>query len=182
MRGMREESGGFTGTEVSLSPGSEGNLAVRLATLGKSKGEGSRAADNLAVLVVLAAVAGAAELVGSLVPGHNASQVSANGINTELLKSLVIIDNKVGGIALKTLDEGAVAGGVGLEPLLDDDVIAEGILGDETCAGKSYECQFSGLPPFDMQKHLTKFFMITQCTHRYIRCCNKLHLMEIQIT
>ncbi len=133
----------FTGTEVSLGPGRENNLAVRLATLGKGKREGGRAADNLAVLVVLAAVAGAAELVGRLVPGHNAAQVSANSVDTELLELLVVVDDEVSGITLQALNEGAVASGVGLKPLLEDNVIAEGILGDEACKPKKIQIWFS---------------------------------------
>ena len=66
-----------------------------------SSGRGS----YLAVLVVLRSVAGAAELVGGLVPGNNASQVSANSVDSKALESLVIVDDEVGSITLSMLSD-----------------------------------------------------------------------------
>ena len=54
----------------------------------------------LAVLVVLRAVAGAAELVRRLVPGHNAAQVRAHSVDAEGLKGAVLLGHQVSGITL----------------------------------------------------------------------------------
>ena len=54
-------------------------------------------------LVVLRAVAWAHELVLGLVPGDDTTQVSAHGVEAVALDGLVLLDDQVGGITLKTL-------------------------------------------------------------------------------
>lgn len=78
-------------------------------------------------------VARAHELVGGLVPGNDATQVSADSVDAKVLHLALVGDDEVGGIALEALDELAVAG-VGLDPLSDDDIVAKGILSQEAAA------------------------------------------------
>jgi len=54
----------------------------------------------LAVLIVLGTVAGAGELVERLAPGYYASQMSAHGVDTEILKGAVFLGDEVCGITL----------------------------------------------------------------------------------
>jgi len=79
--------------------------------------ERSWTADNLTLVVVLRAVARAHEFILSSVPGHNATQMGADGVDAVLLNGAVSGDNEVGGLTLETLGEGAVVGEMGLEPL-----------------------------------------------------------------
>lgn len=79
----------------------------------------SRAAGGLRSRGQNRTVARAHELVGGLVPGHDATQVSAHGVDTEGLHLVVVGDDEVGGITLETLDEGAAAGALGLRDARD---------------------------------------------------------------
>lgn len=54
-------------------------------------------------LVVLGAVAGADELVLGLVPGDDATQVGAHGVEAVVLDALVLLHDQVGGVTLEAL-------------------------------------------------------------------------------
>lgn len=90
------------GAEVGLGPGGEHD-DVRLVDVGvrEGEGEGRGAADHLTLVVVLGAVARALELVLSLVPGHDASEVGAHGVEAVVLDGAVILDDDVGGVTLR---------------------------------------------------------------------------------
>ena len=66
------------GAEVLLGPRGQGQLTILGGGVGKRQGQRGRASHHLAVLIVLRAVAWAAELVGSPVPRHNAPEVRAH--------------------------------------------------------------------------------------------------------
>jgi hypothetical protein len=55
--------------------------------------------------VVLASVARTHELVLGLVPRNDATQVSADGIQTIVLQLVLIIDDQIGSITLQTLHQ-----------------------------------------------------------------------------
>lgn len=57
-------------------------------------------ADDLALVVVLAAVARALELVLSLVPGDDAAQVRAHGVQAVVSQGAVVLHDQVRGVAL----------------------------------------------------------------------------------
>ena len=93
--------GGKAGAEVSLGPGGEGD-DVGVADGEVSEGEGQRGgtADDLALVVVLGAVARALELVLSLVPGDNAAKVGAHSVEAEIGNGAVGLDDDVSGVTL----------------------------------------------------------------------------------
>lgn len=64
------------------------------------EGKGRGAADDLTLRVVLRSVAGALELVLGGVPGNDAAQVRAHGVEAELLDARVR-DDEVGGVTLQ---------------------------------------------------------------------------------
>ena len=68
--------------------------------MGEGQGKRSRTANHLPVGVVLGAVARALELVLSLVPGHDAAEVGAHGVEAVVLDGAVILDDDVGGVTL----------------------------------------------------------------------------------
>merc|ERR1719478_1162014 len=96
--------------------------------------QGSGAADNLALEVVLGAVARAHELVLGLVPGDDAAKVGAHGVHTVVSEGAIVLDHEVGGITLQALGQGAIASLVGREPGSGLHVIAVGVLGSDTSA------------------------------------------------
>ena len=95
--------------EVRLGPSGEHKLVIfRHVSVGQRQGERSRAAHNLAGVVILRTVAGADELVLASVPGHNATQVGANGVEAVVCHTLVIGDDNVGRIAFEALRQDAL--------------------------------------------------------------------------
>ena len=89
------------GAEVGLGPAGEHD-DISLVDVGVREGEGQGrgAADHLTLVVVLGAVARALELVLSLVPGHDAAEVGAHGVEAVILDGAVILDDDVGGVTL----------------------------------------------------------------------------------
>mmetsp|Transcript_35399 Transcript_35399/g.78577 ORF Transcript_35399/g.78577 Transcript_35399/m.78577 type:complete len:297 (+) Transcript_35399:139-1029(+) len=122
--------GGLTGTEVSLGPGAQGhNASLVDVSVCQGQRQGSRAADHLALSVVLGAVAWALELVLSTNPRDDAAQVGAHGVDTEVLNVAILVHHQVGWVTLQALGQRVVTLGVGLQPLGSLDVVAQGILG-----------------------------------------------------
>mmetsp|Transcript_28493 Transcript_28493/g.70224 ORF Transcript_28493/g.70224 Transcript_28493/m.70224 type:complete len:254 (+) Transcript_28493:229-990(+) len=122
--------GGDAGAEVRLGPGGEddGVVGVDLGVR-QSQGQRRRPADHLALVVVLGPVARALELVLRLVPGHDAAEVGAHGVQAVVLDGAVVLHDDVRGVTLEALGQGAVAGQVGLEPRPLLDLVAVGVLG-----------------------------------------------------
>ena len=89
------------GAEVSLGPAGEHD-DISLVDVGVREGEGQGrgAADHLTLVVVLGAVARALELVLGFVPGHDAAEVGAHGVEAVVLDAAVILDDDVGGVTL----------------------------------------------------------------------------------
>mmetsp|Transcript_141555 Transcript_141555/g.452572 ORF Transcript_141555/g.452572 Transcript_141555/m.452572 type:complete len:248 (+) Transcript_141555:370-1113(+) len=101
--------------EVRLGPRRDQDVAVRGGDVREGQRERRRAANHLAILVVLGAVAGAAILVHGLVPGHDAAEVRADGADREVLDAVALCD-EVKGLAFQALHELPVAVPVGLHP------------------------------------------------------------------
>ena len=80
--------------------------------MGQRQGQRRGASHHLAVLIVLGAVAWAAELAGT----HTA-KVRAHGQQSEVL-DVVLSRDQVVGLALQALDQVAVVGFVALDPAL----------------------------------------------------------------
>lgn len=93
------------------------------------QGERRRAANHLALRVVLGTVARALELVFSLVPRHDATEVRAHGVQAEVGQGAIRLDDEVRRITLQALREGVVAREVRLQPSGALDVVAVRILG-----------------------------------------------------
>jgi len=90
--------------------------------------ERRRAADHLTLGVVLRAVARALELVLSLVPGDDATQVRAHRVQTKVSERPILLDDQVSGVTLQALRERVVARQVRLEPRRLLDVVTVRIL------------------------------------------------------
>merc|ERR1719276_377564 len=120
--------------EVGLSPGAERDLALSIVDVGEGEGERSRATDDLALVVVLRAVARAHEFVLGLVPRDDAAEVGADRDEAVVRDGLVLLNDEVSGVALEALDELALADLVGLEPALEGHVVAERVLRDDAAA------------------------------------------------
>ena len=73
-----------SGAITQISPRREHGLAVDVVAVGEREREGRWATDDLALRVVLRAVARAHVLVGSTVPRHNAAQVRAHSVECEI--------------------------------------------------------------------------------------------------
>jgi len=74
----------------------------------ESKGKRSRSTYNSSGGSILGSVTGAHELIVGGRPWHDTSQMSAHSVKSVGLKGLVLLYNKVGGISLESLGEGAV--------------------------------------------------------------------------
>merc|ERR1712187_733534 len=94
----------------------------------KSQRERRRSTDHLPGRIVPRPVARALELLVHRVPWDNASEVSAHCIDPVRFKRVVRRDHKVSRVTLKTLRQRTPRRRVVLDPLLDDDIIPEGIL------------------------------------------------------
>mmetsp|Transcript_26621 Transcript_26621/g.83298 ORF Transcript_26621/g.83298 Transcript_26621/m.83298 type:complete len:330 (-) Transcript_26621:163-1152(-) len=125
---------GLAGAEVGLRPRGEDDLAILVLDVGEGEGERGRAAHDLALLVVLGAVARAHELALGGVPGHDAAEVGAHGGEAVVLERLVVVHDEVGGVTLEALHELASARVVGAQPATLRHVVTEGVLGDRTGA------------------------------------------------
>mmetsp|Transcript_17124 Transcript_17124/g.47216 ORF Transcript_17124/g.47216 Transcript_17124/m.47216 type:complete len:255 (+) Transcript_17124:384-1148(+) len=101
--------------EVRLGPRRDQDVAVRGGDVREGQRERRRAANHLAILVVLGAVAGAAIPVHGLVPGHDAAEVRADGADREVLDALALCD-EVKGLTFQALHELSVAVPVCLHP------------------------------------------------------------------
>lgn len=93
--------------EVRFGPGREDHH-VGLVDVGvrQREGQGGGAADHLALVVVLRAVARALEFVLCLVPGHDAPEVRAHGVDAVVLNAAVILHHEVRGVTLLLMEEG----------------------------------------------------------------------------
>jgi pyruvate/2-oxoglutarate dehydrogenase complex dihydrolipoamide acyltransferase (E2) component len=67
----------------------------------ESKGKRSRATNNLALSVVLGAVAGALKFVLSGNPWYDTPKMRADGVEAERLDLRVRVNDKVGGVTLQ---------------------------------------------------------------------------------
>mmetsp|Transcript_14424 Transcript_14424/g.38259 ORF Transcript_14424/g.38259 Transcript_14424/m.38259 type:complete len:246 (+) Transcript_14424:73-810(+) len=103
------------GAEVLLGPRGHGDGAILDDGVAERQGQRRRAADNLALVVVLRAVARADEPVRLPVPGHDAAQVGADRVDAEVLDAR-LRGHDVGGIALQALDKLTLVELVGLHP------------------------------------------------------------------
>jgi len=63
----------------------------------------SRSSDNSSLVIVLWSMAGADELLLSLIPGHDTPKVCADCINSISCKNSIFLHNKVGWISLKSI-------------------------------------------------------------------------------
>lgn len=97
--------------------------------MGERQGERRRAANHLALRVVLGTVARALELVFSLVPRHDATEVRAHGVQAEVGQRTIRLDDEVRSVTLQPLREGVVARKVRLQPSGALDIVAVRILG-----------------------------------------------------
>lgn len=88
-------------SKTRFTHGTEGNDIVDNVAVGESKGKRGGTADLLALGVVLRTVAWAHELVLGVVPGDDASQMGAHGVDTVLLNAAVTSDHKVSGLTLQ---------------------------------------------------------------------------------
>lgn len=89
------------GAEVSLGPaGEHDDISIVDVGVREGEGQGRGAADHLTLVVVLGAVARALELVLGFVPGHDAAEVGAHGVEAVVLDGAVILDDDVGGVTL----------------------------------------------------------------------------------
>merc|ERR1711933_294509 len=104
--------------EVRLRPRGHGDVAVDDGGVRQRQGQWRRATHHLAVLVVLRAMARAAELVRSPVPRHDTAQVRAHGADAKVLDAILRGDD-VRGLALQALHELAVVVLMRLLPALE---------------------------------------------------------------
>ena len=109
--------------EVLLSPWAQSQLAVHGGGVSQGQGKWGRATHHLALLIVLGSMARAAELVGSLVPGHDAAKVSAHGQECEVL-DVVRSGDEVVRLTLQSLHQLAVVVLVALHPRIKGHRIA----------------------------------------------------------
>ncbi|OUS42331.1 hypothetical protein BE221DRAFT_62951, partial [Ostreococcus tauri] len=116
-------------SKILLRPRGEGNRVVAVNDdVRESQGERSRTADHLTVGIVLGAVARALELVLSLVPRDDATQVRAHRVQAEIREGTVRLDDQVRGVTLQTLGQRIVTRKVRLQPRRLLDVVAVSIL------------------------------------------------------
>lgn len=120
----------LAGPEVGLDPRDEDDLAIINVSMNQGQRQGSRSTDNLALVVVLGSMARAKELVLGGVKRHDAAKVGADRVDPVGGEGLVGLHDEVRRITLESLCERAVVGAVRLEPFLDEDVVAELVLGD----------------------------------------------------
>ena len=109
--------------EVLLSPWAQSQLAVHGGGVSQGQGKWGRATHHLALLIVLGSMARAAELVGSLVPGHDAAKVSAHGQECEVL-DVVRSGDEVVRLTLQSLHQLTVVVLVALHPRIKGHRIA----------------------------------------------------------
>ena len=109
--------------EVLLRPWAQGQLAINGGGVSQGQGKWGRAAHHLAVLIVLGAMAWAAELVGGLVPWHDAAKVSAHRQESKVL-DVVRSGDQVVGLTLQSLHQLTVVVLVALHPRLQSHRIA----------------------------------------------------------
>jgi len=122
-----------SGSEIIFGPGGEGDLSVLGGiTVGKGKGKRGRSTDNVSIRGVLGSVTRAHELVVGGGPWDNTSQVSADSVKTVVFESLVVLDDEVCGISLKSLGERSISGRLFREVSLGKDIVTEGILCRDT--------------------------------------------------
>mmetsp|Transcript_2988 Transcript_2988/g.8669 ORF Transcript_2988/g.8669 Transcript_2988/m.8669 type:complete len:226 (+) Transcript_2988:172-849(+) len=123
------------GTEIGLGPGREHDLAILgHIAVGKGEGKGSGAANDGTGGGVLGSMAGAHELVVGGGPRDDAAKVGADGVEAVGLKGLVVLDDKVSGISLEALGEGAVTDGLLGKVVLGEKVVAKGVLGGDAAS------------------------------------------------
>ena len=116
-------------SKISFGPGSKQNRVVGINVhVREREAERRRAADHLTLGVVLRAVARALELVLSLVPGDDATQVRAHRVQTKVSERPILLDDQVRGVTLQALRERVVARQVRLEPRRLLDVVTVRIL------------------------------------------------------
>ena len=117
------------GTKISFRPRRKQHRVVGInRDVRERKAERRRAADHLTLGVVLRAVARALELVLSLVPGDDATQVRAHRVQTKVRERPILLDDQVSGVTLQALRERVVARQVRLEPRRLLDVVTVRIL------------------------------------------------------
>merc|ERR1712100_528813 len=133
----REKSGPpglITSSEVGLGPLAYEHVVVLHADVGQGQRERGRATNHLAGGVVLTAMARAHELVGTTVPGNDATEVGADGVDAVAADGVLAFDDQIGGITLEALYKAAIAFGVTGEPTAGCDGIAQLIFGTGSTA------------------------------------------------
>lgn len=101
----------------------EKDIAVVFVHVRKCQRKWSRAADHLTSLVVLRAVAGAEIFISRFVPWNDAAKVSTDSVDAVITEDLSVIDDKVGGVTLKTLHKLPVADIMRTKPATNGDRI-----------------------------------------------------------
>ena len=80
-------------------------------------------------------MAGADELAGCCIPGHNAAQVGADGIDAVAADRLIAGDDQVGGVALEPLHQAAITLRMCAQPAAGTNRVAQFIARQNpTCA------------------------------------------------
>eukprot|EP00302_Diacronema_sp_CCMP2436_P001132 CAMPEP_0179843664 /NCGR_PEP_ID=MMETSP0982-20121206/3846_1 /TAXON_ID=483367 /ORGANISM="non described non described, Strain CCMP 2436" /LENGTH=366 /DNA_ID=CAMNT_0021728149 /DNA_START=74 /DNA_END=1175 /DNA_ORIENTATION=+ len=159
-RGAPTSTGVLARAEVRLGPRVQDHLS-RLGDgdVRESERERRRATDHHAGVVVLRAVARADILVACGVPGDDASKVRAHGVDRVGLDLLVGGHDQVGRVALKALDEFAVASRVRREPLLHRHIIAKRVTRHDATAraaaarGEEEVCKSTRKPEARHRRH-----------------------------
>merc|ERR1712070_568025 len=82
-----------TSAEVLLCPGFKHNLAIIIFNMCKSKGQRGRTTYYFSCGIILRSMAWANELVGSLVPWHDTTQMGTHCIQAIALNSILFSDN-----------------------------------------------------------------------------------------
>ena len=136
--GRARGAGGAPGlvarAEVLLRPRPERDLPALVVAVRERERERRRAADHLAVEVVLRAVARALVLERGDVPRHDAAEVRAHGVDREVGERVVLLHDQVVRVALEALDELARRVRHVLDPLRDVHLVAERVLREQPAA------------------------------------------------
>mmetsp|Transcript_14545 Transcript_14545/g.38911 ORF Transcript_14545/g.38911 Transcript_14545/m.38911 type:complete len:256 (-) Transcript_14545:16-783(-) len=127
---------GRASAEIGLGPGLE-HHGVGRVNLSVSDGERKRGrtTGDLAVLIILRAVAWALVLLLRKVPRNDAAQMGAGGVDSERLDLLIITCNEPVRITLQALHELALTGASLLKELRGLDIISERVLRGQSTAG-----------------------------------------------
>eukprot|EP01083_Nonionella_stella_P195569 720314_1 len=126
------------GTEVGFGPGREKNLSIGSSlTVGKSKWKWCGSAYYGSGRGILRSVTRAHELIVRGGPRNYASQMCAYSVKSVSLKGLVLLNDKVSGISLKSLGKGTVTRRLGCKVISGNEIISKSILGGDSSSSAS---------------------------------------------